>query len=46
VKREWFRKRKHDYSATRVEGKKHLDQYRAAVPLVGAVEALIFYSSI
>ena len=32
MKREWLRKRKHDYSATRVEGKKHLVQYCAAVP--------------
>ena len=32
MKQERLRKRKHDYSATRVGGMKHLDQYCAAVP--------------
>ena len=32
MKQERLRKRKHDYSATRVGGMKHLDQYCASVP--------------
>ena len=44
--REWLRKRKHDYSATRVEGKKHLDQYCAAVPSTHHLKARVGFISV